>query len=67
MVYGIFLLVECENNKYGAGCSEDCGHCLDEEQCNNVNGTCHSGCEAGYYKTRCKRGKYNNTMQSDVS
>ncbi|XP_065923437.1 receptor-type tyrosine-protein phosphatase epsilon [Magallana gigas] len=40
---------------YGAGCSEECGHCVYGEQCNPVDGTCHNGCETGYYKKRCKR------------
>lgn len=58
------FFVECQNNKYGAECSEDCGHCLDGTQCDNVNGTCYNGCEAGYHKTRCKRGRSNNTIHT---
>uniref|UniRef100_K1QUK5 Scavenger receptor class F member 2 n=1 Tax=Magallana gigas TaxID=29159 RepID=K1QUK5_MAGGI len=50
-----FEVYECRNKKHGAGCSENCGHCLNGEQCNHVNGTCHNGCEAGYYKPRCKK------------
>lgn len=58
---------ECQDNKYGAGCSEDCGHCLNGEQCDHVNGTRRNGCEAGFRKTRCKRGWYKITMHSDTS
>ncbi|XP_034321880.2 scavenger receptor class F member 2 [Magallana gigas] len=45
----------CQNNTYGAGCSKKCGHCLNKEQCNHIKGTCHNGCEAGYYSPRCKK------------
>lgn len=48
--------VECENNTYGSGCSEKCGHCLRGEKCNYVNGICNNGCEAGYYNFSCKAG-----------
>lgn len=37
---------------YGAGCSKECGHCVNGEQCNPVHGTCRNGCEAGYYKKK---------------
>lgn len=46
----------CQNNTYGTECSEFCGHCLNEQQCNHVNGTCHNGCEAGYHSDSCTRG-----------
>lgn len=46
----------CQNHTYGTECSEFCGYCLNEQQCDNVNGTCHNGCEAGYYSDRCTRG-----------
>lgn len=55
-----FLLHEtvCQNNTYGAGCSEDCGHCFSGQQCNHIVGTCPIGCDAGYYNDRCKTGTY---------
>lgn len=49
------------------GCSEECGHCVNGEQCNPVHGTCRNGCETGYYKKRCKRGRASNTMHTDTS
>lgn len=61
--YHIFLSIfipqfvtACQNNTYGARCSESCGNCLEGEHCNHVNGTCYNGCEAGYYNLRCKTG-----------
>lgn len=65
--YTYMYFVECENNMYGAGCSEECGHCVNGEQCNPVHGTCRNGCETGYYKKRCKRGRASNTMHTDTS
>lgn len=58
--YIFFLLHEtvCQNNTYGAGCSEDCGHCFSGQQCNHIFGTCPIGCDAGYYNDRCKTGTY---------
>lgn len=50
------FVTACQNNTYGAGCSKKCGHCLNKEQCNHIKGTCHNGCEAGYYSPRCKKG-----------
>lgn len=52
----LFLATACLNNTYGTGCSGNCGHCVDWEECDHVNGVCHNGCEAGYYSDRCKRG-----------
>lgn len=64
--YDIYI-AECQNKTYGPGCLESCGRCLSGQQCNNVNGTCLNGCEAGYYKPRCKQGKYNITMYIDTT
>uniref|UniRef100_K1RBD9 Endothelial cells scavenger receptor n=1 Tax=Magallana gigas TaxID=29159 RepID=K1RBD9_MAGGI len=49
-----FEVYVCQNNTYGAGCSEDCGHCFSGQQCNHIFGTCPIGCDAGYYNDRCK-------------
>ena len=32
-------------------------NCLDGEQCNNVNGTCETGCAAGWQGDMCNTGK----------
>lgn len=57
--YKLFLLIipECERGFYGIECSETCGHCGDVSQCSNVNGTCLSGCDAGFKGDLCKTGK----------
>ncbi|XP_052694168.1 multiple epidermal growth factor-like domains protein 10 [Crassostrea angulata] len=52
----------CDSGSYGVDCNEICGNCLNESQCSNVNGTCFTGCNAGYEgdlcKTECNRGSY---------
>lgn len=49
-------ITECKNKTYGPGCLKTCGHCVNGEQCNHVNGTCHNGCEAGIYGSHCQMG-----------
>lgn len=62
------LLAECQYNSFGVGCPNECGHCLNGEQCDPVNGTCYNGCEAGYYTTMmCEKGKKNNTTYTVAS
>eukprot|EP00105_Crassostrea_gigas_P044497 XP_019928645.1 PREDICTED: uncharacterized protein LOC105342676 isoform X2 [Crassostrea gigas] len=53
---------ECGIGYFGYKCTESCGHCLDPAQCSPVEGTCSTGCSAGYFgqlcKTECKSGNY---------
>ena len=35
--------IECDGNKFGQGCAEECGNCVNDEQCHHINGDC--GCE----------------------
>lgn len=37
--------------------NHDCGHCLKQTNCNNVDGTCNNGCEAGYHGRYCNISK----------
>lgn len=50
----VCFIIECEQGLYGIGCSETCGHCRDVDQCFHVNGTCLTGCDAGYQDGLCK-------------
>ena len=43
-----FIVQECDKGSYGIGCNETCGHCRDFNQCSKVNGSCLTGCDAGY-------------------
>lgn len=49
-----FHLKDCDSGLYGVDCSENCGNCLNESQCSNINGTCFTGCNAGYEGDLCK-------------
>lgn len=39
---------------YGIRCTEKCGHCSDGNLCDHINGTCATGCSAGYQGDLCK-------------
>ena len=45
---------ECAIGYYGNGCSEECGHCIDQNGCHHLNGTCSNGCKEGYMGDLCK-------------
>ena len=49
---------ECAKGYYGDGCSEVCGHCVDQNDCHHINGTCFNGCKEGYMGNLCKTGMY---------
>ena len=49
--------IECDYGTFGANCSEEC-HCLDNSQCNKVNGTCGlSSCAPGWLGYNCGTGR----------
>uniref|UniRef100_K1QV61 Multiple epidermal growth factor-like domains 11 n=1 Tax=Magallana gigas TaxID=29159 RepID=K1QV61_MAGGI len=52
----------CSSGTYGQNCNEPCGNCLNNTTCNRYNGTCPSGCNAGFEghicKTPCSSGTY---------
>lgn len=50
-------MIDCEKGSYGVGCTEKCGHCLDGGKCSHINGTCLTGCDAGYHGGLCKKCK----------
>lgn len=54
----VYNIVECDRGWYGIGCNETRGHCRNESQCSNVNGTCLLGCDAGFKGDRCKICEY---------
>uniref|UniRef100_A0A8W8P3B7 Scavenger receptor class F member 2 n=1 Tax=Magallana gigas TaxID=29159 RepID=A0A8W8P3B7_MAGGI len=47
----------CDKGSYGSQCKEICGHCRDTDQCSNINGTCLTGCDAGYQGNLCRTGE----------
>lgn len=48
----------CDNNMFGQGCANRCGHCRNAMHCSHVNGSCLNGCDAGYKGNYCKEGIY---------
>lgn len=46
----------CPNGHFGRKCLENCGKCLADQICNNVNGTCMAGCNKGFKGNLCKKG-----------
>ena len=45
-------IIACKNDTWGPGCHLHC-HCK-SGSCNNVNGTCKSGCKQGYTGEACQ-------------
>lgn len=52
----IWLILVCENQTYGLGCSSGCGKCINGETCHHVNGSCLHGCSEGVQGDRCQEG-----------
>ena len=49
----IICYTECEGGYYGETCSNKCGKCRNDENCDKTNGTCTS-CLAGYKPPMCQ-------------
>ena len=47
----------CDHGYFGPECKGKCGHCLDNNTCNRLDGKCPNGCESGYQGDFCKTGK----------
>ena len=57
-----FGFAVCSGNTWGDNCQEQCNCQDDQETCNHVDGSCHSGCTRGYEGTSCNIGKINFRM-----
>lgn len=55
----------CEYGFYGVDCKEICGQCRDIDQCFHTNGTCLTGCVAGYQEQSCKTSEYMSRLDID--
>lgn len=51
------LFSVCSFGTYGNNCKEECGNCRDKTTCNHIDGSCATGCSAGYNGTLCKKSK----------
>lgn len=50
------MFVACLHGYFGERCAKKCGYCLNNQTCNNVNGTCTYGCDEGFKEDDCKTG-----------
>ncbi|XP_062608092.1 uncharacterized protein LOC134269932 [Saccostrea cucullata] len=50
---GQYCGTECQAGKYGKACSVQCGQCIDDKQCNHVNGSCPGECSPGWRGDKC--------------
>ena len=57
--YVLFFHAACEDNTFGADCSENCSiTCAGpNNNCDHVNGSCIFGCDHGYQGETCKNCK----------
>ena len=53
----IKLFIECDKGSFGIDCNETCGYCYEANHCFHTNGTCLSGCIAGFQGDLCKTSK----------
>lgn len=47
------MYLACDAAWYGAGCKFQCGHCIGEDSCHHVNGSCLLGCQKGFTGDLC--------------
>ncbi|XP_056003597.1 multiple epidermal growth factor-like domains protein 11 [Ostrea edulis] len=68
---GTHCTQECDRRKYGLGCIQHCGACLDYKQCHHINGSCLQRCDAGFQgelcKTKCFPGKFGKNCEQNCS
>lgn len=50
----LWIIEECDKGSFSIGCYETCGYCRDIKQCSNINGSCLTGCDAGFKGDLCK-------------
>ena len=64
------VLVGCSNMTFGQDCNNTCGHCLNNDVCHHVNGTCLRGCNPGYHGDLCATRKkitlHNTNVHEDL-
>lgn len=56
MCHILFVISACNKGFYGGDCNEKCGQCREVEKCHHINGTCLTGCAAGFMGTLCTTG-----------
>lgn len=51
-----FHVAACPDGKYGKGCTKTCSPMCIIPGCFANNGSCHSGCKAGFQGRKCNEG-----------
>ncbi|KAJ8315989.1 hypothetical protein KUTeg_006003 [Tegillarca granosa] len=46
---------ECKDYSYGKNCMYTCGHCLKNNTCHFINGSCLNGCEDNWIGDKCNK------------
>ena len=49
-----FLSIECKDGFYGVNCSDKCGYCDDNDDCDKRTGYCLMGCKTNLQPPYCK-------------
>lgn len=52
------FILACDRGYFGTACNKTCGHCAELEQCSSINGSCLTGCDAGFLGETCDTRKY---------
>lgn len=64
---GLTCDTKCNGGKFGKDCTNQCGFCLNKDQCNYKDGLCLHGCDSGYQGLQCKHVCNNNTYGLNCS
>lgn len=57
-LYKVNLFSVCRDQYYGSDCNTPCGHCKDDDVCNNATGSCPGGCQTQWIGNSCD-GRFN--------
>lgn len=52
-----YIFLECVDGFYSASCTRLCGHCINAQLCDKVNGHCPGGCTSNFKAPLCQ-GKF---------
>ena len=61
------LISVCDTYRFGQNCSEQCGHCRDNQTCHFINGICKGGCAPGFIDETCNKGTVTHLLMSDMT
>ncbi|CAI9740442.1 angiopoietin-1 receptor-like [Octopus vulgaris] len=49
------IVQSCKKFEYGINCNSDCGHCLNDTECDKLTGKCPNGCVDGWTGEKCTK------------